>query len=373
MTNLAPLLFEPLFQPRPWGGRRLADLLDKPLPDGPPIGESWELVSLPNAESRVRGGPLAGATLHQLVTDWGERLLGGAALVAGRFPLLIKFLDARETLSVQVHPRQRADAGPEQGGFKNEAWYVIAAEPDAQLLIGLKPGITSRQFAAAAGSAACADMLERWPARPGRCYYLPSGVPHALGAGVVVAEVQTPLDTTYRLYDWDRPGLDGRPRTLHLREGVENLCTDVPRETILQPRSHAGGVFSTVSRLVSCASFLIDKVRLAAGVAQGFPHSEMVVWIVLGGAGEFLCADPAGPQRRAPRVPFKRGDVALIPADCGPLRVHTGEPCELLEVKLPIRSRLADFARPQRDPPQAPAPPGRAGPTRLTIDGSPAP
>lgn len=351
-----PVIFEPIYQARPWGGRRLADRLGKVLPADAPIGESWELSGLPGAESRVREGELAGRRLGELVAAWGRGLLGGAELIAGRFPLLIKFLDARETLSVQVHPRPEAAA---PGEHKNEAWYIVDAAEGSEVWIGLRPGVTPEQLARAAGSAAIVELLQRWPARPGRCYYLPSGVPHALGAGVVLAEVQTPADVTYRLYDWDRVGLDGRARPLHVAEGLAHARGDVPADMILQPRSHAGGVWSTVTRLVRCESFMIDKVRLAAGAAQGLPYCEMAVWIVLSGRGALL--------RNDRRWTFSRGDVVLIPAVSADILVQTDEPAEWLEVRLPVASSLAGLPRPE---PDAPPPTGR-GPTPLTRGGGP--
>ncbi len=328
MSSPPPLLFEPIFQPKPWGGRALQRLFDKSLPGDGPIGESWELVSLPGAESRVRGGPQHGRTISDLITQFGAGLMGRAPLADGRFPLLIKFLDAREHLSLQVHPKPAVDdpAGW-QPGIKHEAWCVVDAEPDAQLFIGLKPGVTPRDLAAAVNTPALADLLRTWPARRGDCYYLPSGTPHALGAGIVVAEVQTPSDVTYRLYDWGRVGLDGRPREMHLEAGLANIRFDVRDDEIVQPRSHVASVWTTVTRLARSARFRIDRLNLAAGAVQPFPHAEPVIWIVLSGAGRL--SSPAADSS------FRSGDVILIPADATGVDVHVAQKCEVLEVCIP--------------------------------------
>ncbi len=334
MTEPAlPVVFEPRFKPKPWGGRQLAALLGKRLPPDVPIGESWELVSLPGDESAVAAGPLAGRPLSSLVESWGSRLLGNARLVDGRFPLLIKFLDARENLSVQNHPRPPSATQLARAAIKHEAWYVVDAEPNAVVYIGFKPGVKPRDVEAAAGHAAMAELLRPRPARPGLCFYLPSGTPHALGGGVVVAEVQTPSDVTYRLYDWERVGLDGKPRELHLTQAIDNLLYDVDDARICQPRSHIASAFATVTRLAASDAFLIEKVRLAAGVVQPLPHSEMLIWIVLSGSARLV--------RDRYQTDIRLGDVALIPAESSRIHVDVRDDLQVLEVKIPIASVLA--------------------------------
>jgi mannose-6-phosphate isomerase len=327
-----PVIFEPIFKPKPWGGRTLERLFAKPLPPNVPIGESWEAVSLPGNESRVKGGPLAGRAVSELIDLWGRCLCGSAELADGRFPLLIKFLDAREHLSVQVHPKpDDAAPGRWQAGIKHEAWYVLHAEPGAEMFVGFKPDVKPDDVARAANTPAMADLLRRWPVKAGQCYYLPSGTAHALGAGIVVAEVQTPSDITYRLYDWDRVGLDGQPRELHVEQGLANARYDVADDMILQPRSHNAGMFATVTRVAACDRFLIDKVRLSEGVEQPVPHQELVIWIVLTGHGVLV--------RDRVECNFSPGDVVAIPADSAETRMVMDADCELLEVTIPVDSR----------------------------------
>ncbi|MBU0640397.1 MAG: class I mannose-6-phosphate isomerase [Planctomycetes bacterium] len=328
-TPPIPVVFEPLYKVKPWGGRALARLFDKQLPPDQPIGESWELVSLPDNESRVAAGPLAGRTLSDLIEMWGKDLLGAAALADGRFPLLIKFLDAHENLSVQVHPKPAPDdpAGW-QSGIKHETWYVLDAEPGAEFYIGLKPDIQPQDVADAANTPRMSGLLRRWPVKAGNCFYLPSGTVHALGAGIVVAEIQTPSDVTYRLYDWDRVGVDGQPRELHIEQALRNIRYDVPDQQIVQPRSHTADMFATVTRVVACERFVLDKLRLAEGISKHLPHAEMAIWVVLSGFGKLA--------RERYECSYQAGDVVLIPADCAQIRADIESDCEILEVKVPM-------------------------------------
>jgi mannose-6-phosphate isomerase len=329
-----PVIFEPIFKAKPWGGRELARLFDKRLPPEVPIGESWELADLPGDESRVSRGPLAGRKLGKLIEIWGRDLLGDAKLADGRFPLLIKFLDAREPLSIQVHPRPRADASKaEQAGVKHEAWYVVDADPGAVLYLGLKPGVGPADVRAARSSPVLAKLHQLRPGEQERCYYLPSGVPHALGAGLVVAEVQTPSDVTYRLYDWDRLGLDGQPRELHVEQALANIRYNVAEEEIVQPRRQSSDMGRTIERLVTCEKFLIDRVRFDAAAPPKLPIGELAVWIVLSGSGKLVrdrdCCD------------FTPGDVLLIPANAAGVLAEMKAPGELLDVRIPTSAAAA--------------------------------
>lgn len=306
-TPPIPVIFAPLLKPKPWGGRRLASLFAKQLPGDDPIGESWELVSLPQNESHVRGGPLAGTALADLVRTWGTDLVGDAELVDGRFPLLIKFLDACENLSVQVHPKPAPDdpAG-RRPGIKHEAWYVLHAKPQAQLFIGLKPDVTAADLARVANTPEMVDTLHVWNGQPGQCYYLPSGTLHALGAGLVVAEVQTPSDITYRAYDWNRVGLDGKPRELHIKQSLQNTRYDVTDDMIVQPRQEVAGPLGPATRVASCDRFVMDIIEQPAGFSGAVPAGQMRVWMMLSGTGRLTCGSH--------ECAFTRGDVVLIPA-----------------------------------------------------------
>jgi mannose-6-phosphate isomerase len=341
--DVVPLIFEPIFKPKIWGGRRLESVVGKKLDTDEPIGESWEIADLENGQSVVRTGPAKGKTLEELVREWGKDLLGGAPLFEGRFPLLIKFLDAHDNLSVQVHPDQAM--AKRLGGnvrVKNEAWYILHSEPNGAIYLGFQPGVTPESFRQSIADGTSASTLRRIAVKPGECYYLPSGTIHALGAGVLVAEVQTPSDTTYRVYDWDRVDPStGVGRDLHITEALE--CTRFGSgDEGQQSRSHVASVWTTVTRLTACDSFIIEQVRMVEGVEQELPTGELTVWIVLEGKGEIHYPGP-GEQ-----LAFSRGDTVLIPAGLRDARLKTLTPCMWLEVTIPVRSELASYPKPDR-------------------------
>ncbi len=327
--NVHPILFEPIYKPKIWGGRRIADILGKPLPDGQHIGESWELSDLPGNESVVREGPCRGHTLHRVMETWGDSLLGGVRPVQGRFPLLVKFLDADQDLSVQVHPPPHVAAVEPNAHLKNEAWYVIAAEPGAAIYRGFVPGVTRDQFIEALNDGDVARLMRRIPVRPGDSYYLPSGTIHALGAGVLVAEVQTPSDTTYRLFDWNRVDeATGRPRELHVEQALKCIDFDASAEPD-PPRVHSADVWKTVTRLVACEQFVIEKVRMIDGADHPLPYGGPAVWIMLDGRAEITHGDGG--------VTVQRGDVVLLPAAMRDARVRAIGPTIWLDVSIPVR------------------------------------
>lgn len=342
--GVVPLIFDPILKIKPWGGRRLASVLGKNLPPEVSVGESWELADLEDASSVVASGPLVGKGLHALVRDWGTNLLGGASPIDGRFPLLLKFLDARETLSVQVHPdRATAKALGGRVRVKHEAWYVIASDPGACIYRGLKPGLGLDELRRALSDGLIESTLQRIPVRPGDCFYLPSGTVHALGAGVLVAEVQTPSDVTYRLYDWERVDpATGTRRELHVEQALKCISFDpVPPES--EQRRHVASLWTSVTSLIRCPSFTIERVRMIEGVEQPIPHAEMVLWMVLEGRGDVRCSDLKEPLR------FARGDTVLLPAAMRDGIVRTHDRCMWLEVTVPIASTLAGYERPDRE------------------------
>lgn len=343
-----PLVFEPIFKRRIWGGRRLASILAKTLPADQPIGESWEIADLEDDQSVVAVGPQRGKTLAQLVELWGDELIGRAPLVDGRFPLLIKFLDARDTLSVQVHP-DRAMAARRGGAvrIKNEAWYVIDADDDAFIYRGVKSGVDVDALRRSIGLGDIESVLIKVPARRGHCFYLPSGTVHALGAGVTVAEVQTPSDVTYRMFDFNRVDeATGKQRELHVEEALACACFDpVPPEA--ESPQHLASVWTSVTSLVRSESFVIERVRMVDGVEQEIPYAEMVIWMVLEGHGTIACDGLPKP------LEFTVGNTLLLPAGLKNGRVRANENCMWLEVSVPIESSLTGFDRPEREKPQS--------------------
>jgi mannose-6-phosphate isomerase len=230
--SLSALTFEPLFQERIWGGHRLADLYGKKLPPSIAIGESWEIVDRPEAQSVVRDGPLQGKTLHELWMQDRQSMFGNVPDTT-RFPLLIKILDAREKLSLQVHPPEKV-AAKLGGEPKTEFWYVAAADPGAELFVGLQEAITRAQFEEALRAGTVAQCVHKIRARTGDAMFLPAGRLHAVGEGNLLVEIQQNSDTTYRVFDWNRVDDQGRPRQLHVDQALQCIDFNDVRPQLVQ-------------------------------------------------------------------------------------------------------------------------------------------
>lgn len=339
-----PLIFDPICKPRIWGGDRICSYWGRAQTGAgqEAIGESWELSDFEGSESVVSVGPARGRSLHALMGEWGDSLMGRVAPVDGRFPLLIKYLDAREALSVQVHPSETM--ARQIGGsvrVKHEAWYVLEASPGAFIYHGLIDGVSADSFRCAMLEGQPDDVLRRVPVRPGDCYYLPSGTPHALTAGILVAEVQTTSDTTYRTYDYGRiDAVTKQPRELHLEQAIQCIDFDSPSPPPTQERTHVASLWTAVTRLAACPSFMIERVRMVEGIEQQIPYAEPVIWIVLEGSGEIHWRSGARP------ITFRRADVVLLPALMEDPRVRILSATQWLEVTMPVKSSLADYERP---------------------------
>jgi len=260
---LYPLTFNPIFKERVWGGRNLELLYGKKLPSDVPIGESWEITDRPEGVSVIANGPLAGKDLRWLMENHARDLLGPAGAEFGRFPLLIKILDAQEKLSLQVHPP--ASIATRLGGeSKTEMWYVADAKPGAKLYAGLRRGATRAEFERKIKDGTVADCFHRVPVQRGDVMFLPSGRVHAIGAGIVIFEIQQNSDTTYRVFDWNRLGLDGKPRELHIEQALQCIDFNDFEPAPVKGRSHkAEGGDLLVRDLVSDPLFVVEEVRFA--------------------------------------------------------------------------------------------------------------
>ena len=302
-SPLYPLMFEPRFKERVWGGRTLEHLYAKKLPAAIPIGESWEIADRPGDESIVVNGPLAGRTLRWLMQTHGDEVLGNAApAIGGRFPLLCKILDARQKLSLQVHPPDRA---AHLGEPKTEMWYIAAADPGAELFVGLRAGITRDAFERAVASGTVANCFHRIAVQAGDAMFLPSGRVHAIGAGLVIFEIQQNSDTTFRVDDWNRVGLDGKPRELHIPQSLASIdFSDFEPPLIHAPATRQGG--ASVRRLVDDPLFRTDLVTVdTAGEMRPSPARLRVLAAVTG---------PIAVRGGGVSATVRAGEFCLLPA-----------------------------------------------------------
>ena len=254
-----PLTFLPVFKERVWGSQNLERLYGKPLPPGACIGESWEITDRAEGVSVIANGACAGRTLRWLMEEHAADLLGTARLQSGRFPLLLKILDARERLSLQVHPPDTV-ASRLGGEAKTEMWYVADAQPGAELFAGLKTGSSRLEFERRIQDGTVADCVHRIPIKCGDAMFLPSGRLHALGAGSVIFEIQQNSDTTYRVFDWNRLGPNGQPRELHIERSLACIdFTDFAPGLVAAEWEERGQV--QVRRLVTAVPFTVDEIR----------------------------------------------------------------------------------------------------------------
>ncbi len=302
---LYPFTFQPIFQERVWGGRNLESLFGKPLPAGKRIGESWEISDRPEAGSLIANGPLAGLSLRWLMEEHADELLGNVSDRNGRFPWLAKLLDAEADLSVQVHPP--AEIAHTLGGkSKTEAWYIAQAKPEARIFAGLPEGITRDAFAERLGQPGFADCLHAIPAETDKALFIPSGRLHALGAGMVVFEIQEDSDTTYRVYDWDRTGLDGQPRDLHVEQALASVDFTDTTPSLATPEWEAaeGHSFSRIAQQPEV--FDLSLVRLENSATQLCPGEGMRVLAVTHGTLTIHAGEEP--------LTLKAGGFALLPA-----------------------------------------------------------
>jgi mannose-6-phosphate isomerase len=320
---LYPFIFQPILKERIWGGRELERLYAKPLPPGKPIGESWEISDRPGDASVIANGPLAGKTLRWLMENHAAEILGGAKPAAkGRFPLLCKILDAREKLSLQVHPP--ADKAKKlKGEPKTEMWFITDAAPDASLYVGLKHGVTRAEFEKKISDGSVADCFHRIPVRAGDAMFLPSGRVHAIGDGLVIFEIQQNSDTTYRVFDWNRVGLDGKPRELHVAQSLASIDFNDFEPKLVETEFTADG--KILKRpLVNDPLFNVEAWKLDSNASGLLKPKKLQIIAVTAGEIEIKSGLERGRLVRAkqslelagepPALLLSAGQFCLIPA-----------------------------------------------------------
>jgi mannose-6-phosphate isomerase len=300
----------------------LGDVLGKSIGEGNDYAESWEIADHEHGKSVVSNGPLTGTSLHELVRSRGEELLGQHH-PQSRFPLIFKFLDCQRDLSVQVHPNDAAAAKltpPDLG--KTEAWVVLGAQPGSRIYAGLKKGCDEAKLRAAIEEGRLAEWLHSFEPRPGDCVFIPAGTVHALGAGLLVAEIQQASDTTYRLYDWGRVGADGKPRQLHVEEALRVIDYSAVE---LQPQTPQATPPAT-ERLVTCGKFVLDRWKLTSLGRLECRERFHILSVI---DGELSVASSSV------KVDLRRGETALLPASIRDVTLQPQKTAVLLDICLP--------------------------------------
>ncbi len=321
---MQPLVFDPLLKRIRWGGQRLGSVLHKSIGPEADYAESWEIADHGADQSIVSGGEFAGLSLAQLVQQQNVPLLGRHA---GRdqFPLLVKFLDATDVLSVQVHPDDRLakEYDPTENG-KTEAWVILDADADSKLFVGLKTGVTATDLRAALDDGTVEQVLHRLSVQPGDCVFVPAGTVHAISSGVLLAEIQQSSDLTYRLYDWGRMGADGQPREVHIEAALR--CINFERGPV---NPVCPVVFEGDHRheeLVRCPHFILQ--RHSGSKSFSMPHDDAFhVLMVLAGNGSL--------QTDHESLDLPLGKTVLLPADRTDIEIAPADDLVLLDAFLP--------------------------------------
>lgn len=332
ISKIYPLRFKPVFKDYIWGGRNLESKLGRKLPSGI-VAESWEISGHPSSPSEISNGPLAGKSLPQVLDTLGVDLVGSRSLAMldrGKFPLLIKLLDAHQRLSVQVHPDDEYATEHEKGELgKTEMWYVLHAEPNSRLIYGLKAGVTRESFREALKVGQLEQCLHHLHVKAGEAVFIPSGSIHAIMEGLILAEIQQNSDTTYRVYDWNRLGVDGKPRPLHVDKALDVINFDLVEPATFQPRLVEQSAELRREVISTCPYFTVERVTFerATSFKGQNDGSTFEIWGQMSGQSQVLWeGDP---------LEFSAIRFVLLPAAMGAFEVATAGPATFLRVYVP--------------------------------------
>ena len=309
--TLYPLKFREIFKERPWAWDRLRSVCGKNIPAGARIGESWEVADLGEDVSVVKEGALAGTSLRVLAERYPDRVIG-TGRHSGRLPLLFKLIASGEALSIQVHPDDSYAAKQLPGACgKMEAWHILHAEPDAWIVLGLNRLTDRIELEALLAAGEVEKLLHRIPVKAGQTYLVRPGIVHAVGPGIVLAEIQQSSDITYRLYDWGRNGLDGKPRELHLGDALNVVKCREPKQTRCEPKEISAGGALHWQKLVECDMFVFERIVVDGDEALLPPRECFEILYVVEGAG--VLKQPSSLFRKRPVVRVQKGESVLLP------------------------------------------------------------
>jgi mannose-6-phosphate isomerase len=333
-NKIYPLTFTPVFRDYIWGGRNLETKLDRPLPPGI-VAESWEISGHPSSPTAVENGPWVGQTLPQVMQALGLDLVGSRSqtmLARGKFPLLVKLLDANQPLSVQVHPNDDYANRHENGELgKTEMWYILHAEPGAYLIYGLKPGVTPDSFRQALEAGALETYLHQLPVKAGDAVFIPAGSVHAIMDGILLAEIQQNSDTTYRVYDWNRLGADGKPRPLHVDKAIDVINFAQVEPGHFPPQLLEENADLRCELITACPYFNVERVVLKQAGAKfkgRLEGSTFEIWGIVSGLGRVGWG--TGEALEFPAIRFM-----LLPAILGDYEIEALAPSIFLRAYVP--------------------------------------
>ncbi|MGI5817726.1 MAG: type I phosphomannose isomerase catalytic subunit [Armatimonadota bacterium] len=316
-----PLRCRPLLKQKIWGGRGLERILGKALPPDEPIGESWEVADVPEGRSGIEGGPLAGMSLREVMADFSEQMLPGSR--DAEFPLLVKFLDAQDDISIQVHPDaevcERLYPGERS---KNETWLVVHVEPGGTVLHGVREGVDLDEICSRIADGSIVEVMRRIEVRPGDVIHLPAGTLHALMRGVMLLEVQEPSDSTFRVYDHDRLGQDGRPRDLHIEQALRSLHMQQAAAARIVPRTERQD-WGDRELLIDIEPYRVERLRLTGEMVWRPVAISPSVVVTM--AGELVASWAGG------EMAFSTGETFIVPPGVEGLRLApAGDRCEVV-------------------------------------------
>lgn len=331
--NIYPLTFEPVFRDYIWGGRNLATKLGRDIPEGT-IAESWEISGHPSSPTTVDQGALAGKTLIEVMELLGADLVGHRSqemLKRGKFPLLIKLLDANKPLSVQVHPEDDYANQHENGELgKTEMWHILYAKPSAHLIYGLQPGVTPESFRENLKNGTLENCLHQLPVLPGDSVFIPAGSVHAIMDGIVLAEIQQNSDTTYRVYDWNRVGADGKPRPLHVDKAIDVIDFDQVEPGPYLPETIEENGSYNQEFITRCPYFNVERFTFNEGshtFTGNCDGSTFEIWGIMTGQALVTWDERM--------LPLKAVRFALLPAKLGDFKLDVTGPATLLRAYTP--------------------------------------
>jgi mannose-6-phosphate isomerase len=320
--KLYPLKFVPELKEKIWGGNKLSSILNKKAKGN--IGESWEISAVDGTISTVANGALKGQEITQLIRDYKMDLVGSRVYgnYGDQFPLLFKFIDAQQDLSVQLHPNDVLAQQRHNAFGKTEMWYILHAEKEARLILGFNKELDKTSYAKILEDKKITSVLHSEAVEEGQSYFIEPGLVHAIGAGVLLAEIQQTSDITYRIYDWDRPNIDGKLRQLHTNEALDAIQFGTKKSKI-----HYKNQVDQRVLLVSCPYFVTHKLQLSQQISvENFQNESCKVYMCMEGNAEFLSEQTS--------TIIQKGETILIPASCNTYQIKT-ENATFLEVYIP--------------------------------------